>query len=726
VDEPDGYDLDPWLTRFDGYTQQTLAGLEADGLAHYDQAREVWVITGAGEAFEVRNVDTPAHGHAEPGDTSGPPIDALIDQAIIRFDTGQAPDGPLDSLIYRALRDADSAAGEGTTTGWRDELIRRIAESGPLEWYEITYADADPLNRLPVRSFDDEAARRAAARMSRTGGPVDVTYVTGRGRRLIASYVNGQLLTGTPAEPFAVPPPRPATLVPAASDAARPPRPAAPGGTRGTPDQFPHGITPLDAPMPSGGRVRPGRLLYPDGTPVDVRPIGSSRTIPAVAAGAVPADGDLAPGWLQVIDLGNGDLQKVHPALITPRGVRPLDWLPIRQIRRFGEFDSAEATGRDSAMLPATLIDPGDHIRTAAGEVREVVAQTDLGPESVKIATNGPGGPDSGQQYTRWATVEVIIPARHPAQDSPAAGQLFADTPPPGRRAGASAADGQAFAAPARPDELTGLQEALEWIRRDGAAAPRHGVPPIPGAGSGPAPISLDEALGRRGGRHRLPAAAAMPDQAGWRVSVTMTGTMHRAQGEAAAQIGSLAQDPEWRRLRGLTTRARRLAADASAGRVQFADPAWALRSWRAVWARVCEITGDLAARLMTDWTRGPAGHHKGSRAWQAARDLHHVACQGAAHAYGWLPRGMRLPAGSYEPPGGRRVTAATARVKALNAARLHDQAAGPPGRFDFPADLSLAAPRNGAGRRDQQPAARAASSRDRRGTALPRRPGPR
>ena len=491
MDEADGYGLDPWVTRFDGFTQETLAGLVADGLADYDPGREVWVITGYGtaESFEVRNVDAPAHGHAEPEDTSGPPFDALIDRAIIRFEAGQAPDGPLDSLIYRALGDADAATGEGTTTRWRDELIQRITESGPLEWYEITYAGQDPVDRLPVRTFDEEAARHTAARMSGSGGRVDVTYITGRGRQLIASYANRQPLPGTPASPAdlsAVPPPRPATLAPGASGAAGPPLPATPGDTRTTPAQFPHGISPLPVTATSGGRVRPGRLLYADGTPVDFRPIGSSRTVAAVAAGAVPGEGDLAPGWLQVIQLGSGDLQKVHPALISPRGVSPLDWLPIRQIRRFGEFDSAEATGRDSAMLPATLIDRGDHIRTAAGEVREVIAHTDLSSASVKIATTGPGGPDSGQQYARWETVEVMIPARHPAQDSPVAGQLFAVTAPPAQRTGASAASGQALAPAASLDELTGLQETLDWIRRDGAPAPGRGVPGNPGRGQRP------------------------------------------------------------------------------------------------------------------------------------------------------------------------------------------------------------------------------------------------
>ena len=203
-----------------------------------------------------------------------------------------------------------------------------------------------------------------------------------------------------------------------------------------------------------------------------------------------------------------------------------------------------------------------------------------------------------------------------------------------------------------------------------------------------------------------------------------MTAKMHRVQSAAAAAIGSLAQDPAWLQLRSLTTRARRLAADANAGRLRFSDPAWALRSWRAVWARVCEMTCDLAAGLMTDGLRGPAGRSKGSRPWQAARALHHAAAEGAAHAHGWLPRDVRLPMGSYEPPR-RPVSAAAARTKAKVAARWYEKAAGPGGQLEFPGGLAEVTGRVAPGGQDRQQAARAAAGKHRQARTH-RRPGPR
>ncbi len=152
------------------------------------------------------------------------------------------------------------------------------------------------------------------------------------------------------------------------------------------------------------------------------------------------------------------------------------------------------------------------------------------------------------------------------------------------------------------------------------------------------------------------------------------------------------------------------MAGDAHAGRMRFADPAGALRAWRRVWARACEITGDLAAALMTRLRRG-------RRAWRAARRLHHAAAEAVAHDRGWLPAGTRLPPGSYTPPRGK--TGRTVVLADL-ATQLHDRGAAPLGArdaltgLDFPGELSSLVLRDA---RPRTPARRAAGP--------PRQPAP-
>jgi hypothetical protein len=699
VDEP-GDDLDPWLTQFDAYnrdyTRADLDGVAADGLAYYDRARAVWVIRGPAGSFEVRDADLP---DASPDDHARDAyqtrfdgytraaLDDLVDQGRAVYDQRglwivEGDTGPFE------VRDVDAPA-PGLT-------------AGAGAWYEITYSGRGDTRR-PVRTFDEEAARHVARHMSGTGQQVDVTRVASDGSRsVIGSYLGREPLPGAPghgADPPPGLPPWPAAPIPPAARAAGPAMPVAPGDTRATQLQFPQGISPLPVTATSGGRLRPARLLYADGTPVDFRPMGDNESVPAVAAGVIPAAGGLAPGWLQVIQRGRGDLVAVHPALISPRNVSPLRWLPHRQLRRFGEFDSAEAAGRDSALLQATFVDKGDRIRTATGDIAEVTWITSCtvpGGLMVTIATTGPGGQADPQEYQGHQMAEVLIPAHHPAEDSPDAAHLFALPPPPSPRSGADPAQA----------ELDDLEATLNWIRRDGSPAgpPDAREAPLPGRERGPASISMAEALQRGSGRAGPQADGAMPEQAGWGVSVRMTASMHQAQGAATAGIRTLSHNPAWLRLRSLTTSARRLAADASAGRLQFTDPAWALRSWRAVWARVCEMTCDLAAGMMTGWLRGPARHDKGSRPWQAARALHHAAAEGAAHAHGWLPREVRLPMGSYEPPGGR-ISAASARAKANAAGRRYQPGAGPLSQIDFATPPAHIAARARATRQGQRPA---------------------
>ena len=736
---PDAYD-----TRFDGYTRGTLNDLVDHGQAVYDQDRGVWTIYGANGPYEVRDVDAPAQVFMAGPDAGPPPLEALIDHATARYDAGQAPANDLEGIIFNALRDADAGTGDGLPdTQWRADLLRQLDEAGVHAWYEITYAGPLGNVRRPVRVWDEESARQVAQRMSVMGEQADVTLVASDGSRsVIGSYLDQQPLPDpgdlvdspmsyselkaiAAGDPRPEPPSWPAGPIPAAASVAGPPVAVPPGDPRATQLQFPQGIFPLPVTATSGGGLRPARLLHPDGTPVDFRPTGDNECMPAVAVGVVPGTGHRlvghAPGWLQVIQRENGDLVAVHPALVSPRGVNPLGWLPYRQVRRFSEFDGAEAAGRDSALLQAMFVEQGDLIRTGAGEIGEVTAVKALphaGGVTVTIATAGTRwATATHQEYEGRQTVEVRIPAHHPAQDSPEAGHVFGLLrPPPGPRAGEGGWAGA---------ELNDLDATLDWIRRDGTA---HGPPPSFGRGGvppslepGPAAISMAEPLPRRGDPAGLPAEGAMPQQAGWQVSVRMTAKMHRMQSAAATAIGSLAQDPAWLRLRSLTTRARRLAADANAGRLRFSDPAWALRSWRAVWARVCEMTCDLAAGLMTDGLRGPAGRSKGSRPWQAARALHHAAAEGAAHAHGWLPRDVRLPMGSYEPPR-RPVSAAAARTKAKVAARWYEESrrAGRPARV----------PRRRGGGNRARVARRAGPAAGRRrqaqaGQAPPRAPAP-
>jgi hypothetical protein len=723
---PDDYTQLAYDARFDGFTRATLDGLVENGQAEYDQQRGAWLVYGEDGPFEVRDVDAPVQRATGPAgaEVGLPPLEALIDHATVRYEAGQPPASHLEDVIFGALSAAD--VGDGTTAGWRDDLLRQLEAAAGQAWYEISYAgDAHP--RRPIRVFDEESARRVARRMSGTGEQADVTVAASDGSRsVIGSYLNEQPLPGTAGpgdDPWPEPPPWPAGPIPAAADAAGPALPIAPGDPRATQVQFPRGISPLPVTATSGGLLRPTRLLYPDGTPVDFRPMGYNESAPAVAAGVVPATGDLAPGWLQVIQWESGNLLAVHPALISPRGVNPLGWLPYPQVRRFSEFDSAEAAGYDSVLLQAIFLEQGDRIRTAAGEIREVTAVRSLPRDdsvTVTIATIGPGAYASPQEHEGHETVEVLIPAHHPAEDSPEAGHLFA-MPRPELPSYYDAGDSQDIWPGA---EYNDLKATLDWIRRDGSAA---GPPAAFGAADprpdgGPAPAGMAEALQRDRSPARLPAGDATPQQAGWQASLQMTAWIHRAHSAAGAAIGSLAQNPAWLQLRSLTTSARRLAADASAGRLRFSDPAWALRSWRAVWARVCELTCDLAAGLMTDRLRGPAGHRNGSRSWRAARALHHAAAEGAAHAHGWLPRSVRLPMGSYELPG-RHGRTATSRAKASAAAQGYEQAAGPGSRLEFPGGLAEVAGRAAPGGRDRQRAA-AAGRRQARTRPGPARPG--
>ncbi len=718
MDDSDG--LDTWLTQFDGFTRDTLAGLVRDGLARYDVARAAWIVhLDPAEPFEVRDVAAARLPDRAEDATRAVPgaagedhdrvtdpaardrLDAEIDQATNRYEARRPPASVRDGIIYRALAEADASPG-GTSAAWRDRLMEQLETDAPREWYEVTYAAGDP-SRQPVLAYDEEAALHTGRRMSGTGEQVNVTHVTGDGpggtRRLTGSFRDRQPLSPAPARPanpwLAVPPPRP-DHVPSVADVAGPPVLLQPGDPRGTARQFPGGISPLPVAAASSGPARPARLLHPDGDPLDCRPDGRDGPVwTATAAGVVPAEGDLAPGWLQVVSRDDGSRVALHPALVSPRGVNPYVWLPYRQQKRFSAFDTAEAAGRPAALLAATFVDPGDRIRAGNGDIHEVTEVTRDSDSDAWITTTGRGGAIS-QPYGSRDLVEVIIPARHPAEDTPDATRLFAiPSRAPGH--GPDPLPRRVPAPPARPGssldylsfaegDIGDLRRAMGFLRSQGEA-------------DGP--------------------GTRAPGQPGWQASVTMTGAMQRAQDHAAGAISGLSHTRPWRRLRALTADSRRLAADVSAGRLRFGDPAVALRTWRAVWARACEVTCDLAAMMMD-------GVRQGSSPWYAARALHHTAAEGIAHARSWLPREMRLPMGSYEPPGSRRVSAASGRMKADAAARLHEAGAGPLSQLDFPGPLQGVTPRAAPTGRDRQRAARTAAARPGQASARSPRPGPR
>ena len=205
--------------------------------------------------------------------------------------------------------------------------------------------------------------------------------------------------------------------------------------------QFPEGISPLPVTAVSGGPCRPQRLLYRDGTAVDCRPIGHDPVWTGITAGVIPATGNLAPGWLQVVRRDDDDLLAVHPALISPWSVDPYAWIPYRQRVRFRAFDATEAAGLPAAGLLAVLVDPGDRIRAGhprAGqpEMREVLDVHTTDGATVMIASGDPADGIIIQEYPARDTVDVMIPHRHPGEDGPQALCLFAQPAPVTSRSG--------------------------------------------------------------------------------------------------------------------------------------------------------------------------------------------------------------------------------------------------------------------------------------------------
>ena len=251
----------------------------------------------------------------------------------------------------------------------------------------------------------------------------------GRGGRKVPASADGQ------------PAPGAAARVPAAADAAQAPvfRLRGTGGIRAAAGQFPGGISPLPVAATSGGPPRPRRLLYPDGTRLACRPQGSSRgRWTGVACGVVPGGDGGQAGWLQVVRRDKAAdpaaLVTVHPALLSPERVDPYAGMNRRQRRRFQAFDAAEGAGRGSARLPARLVDEGDFIAGdgAAGilQVSQAVLACGAAGPSVRLLADDLAGGTDMRVCRESDLVDVLLPARHPAEDGPQARHLFAPGPP--------------------------------------------------------------------------------------------------------------------------------------------------------------------------------------------------------------------------------------------------------------------------------------------------------
>jgi len=513
-------------------------------------------------------------------------------------------------------------------------------------------------------AFDEAAAQATAARLSIGGEQFDVTYVPADGApRVTASFLDGQPVTAGPA---------------AAAESGPAALPAAAPASAGA---VPAGLTPLSAATASGSLHRPHRLVYPGGTRVTCRPTGRfGPSWTGTAAGVAPAPGE-SSGWLQAVRRDDGEVVTVHPAAVTPDGVNPYALLSFRAQQRFSGFDQAEAAGRDAAFTYAVLVDEGDQVRIEVPprsgriDIREVTSVRTVGAR-VWISTVSLGGEERSDPYASRDRIEVMLPGWHPAEDGPDAARLFAPRPYQIRPGGAPdpvPAEAEAVAGRPEAGQIAELAGRLAAVERELA---RLREAATAGPGTWQASLSMGEALGRA-----RPPAPGPADPHGWGAAAGDARDLLAAQETTRQAVTGLADDPAWQRLGRATRGAHRLAADAGSGQLRFSDPARASRAWREIWAQVCEITGDMAGALMPLLRQG-------SRSWRAARRLRHAAAEASAHAHGWLPRGQRLPPGSYA------AGVPTMRAAADAATRARGQE--PPGQP--PAPVGTAAPSSGPG----------------------------
>ena len=289
----------------------------------------------------------------------------------------------------------------------------------------------------------------------------------------------------------------------------------------------------------AGTGLRPGRLLYPDGTPVAWWNTGGSGLSFAPLTGRAAGVVLDRRGWQQLVaPPDGGPVEVVHPALVLPAGTRPLSAVPYRDQVRFREFDEAEADGRDSAMLNPAFVDEGDRIRLGPGSenpgAERIVTGRQLTGDRVIITTAGPDGSASQHTFPLDTRVEVLQPEQHPALAGPGAadGPDGPGGPPPGdelRRAQSAYDDAferwQAAAPQDRSDLAAELGEAwmalraiLRGERRSAAARAQPARPPphrpAPADHAGPGDHTDTRPPSRAAALPREPVSAWYDEQA--------------------------------------------------------------------------------------------------------------------------------------------------------------------------------------------------------------------
>ena len=240
----------------------------------------------------------------------------------------------------------------------------------------------------------------------------------------------------------------------------------------------------------SGGGQRPGRILHGGGTEVWYLASRESGTNwrRGTAWGAILSSH--GRGWMQAVtDLESDRVELVHPALAWPGDVTPYDGLGPAESSRFLAFDRAEAAGRDSAMLEARQVRPGDRIRVARGgdgpdaggplELTVAGTAATSWDGTARIPVTGPDGDDQ-VEVPDMAQVEALLPPRHPAEDGPHAARMFSALP--------HAAAPEAPAPAGREAQLAGglrWDDDDDWAAEPGAPDGDDGLGALaPGAGA--------------------------------------------------------------------------------------------------------------------------------------------------------------------------------------------------------------------------------------------------
>jgi hypothetical protein len=341
--------------------------------------------------------------------------------------------------------DGPGGFSEGELRWLLDAVNGRVRPPGPAAYYT-----GDHWALIPVPP--------AGTGLAVTGDSVPETVLTA-----ICHAVNGDPVPPPPGPqavrliplPGSPPEPEPdrgpftaaAHQVADAAEVAGPPAVPEPLWARPDAGVFPSGIQSLPVTACAGAGLRPGRYLYADGTPVTcVRPAAAGGgSWQGTAEGITRAPGGTA-GWLQVVR-GPDGRTAVHPALVFPSGTRPHQGISPQDAERLRRFDDAEAAGMDRAALPARMVQAGDKVPAA---LPLGPGEPGAWPRAVIRAEPGPGGrvtvtvtwwdragipspyapaDEMTRAYAAGELVEVMQPARHPAQDGPAAALLFGPAP---------------------------------------------------------------------------------------------------------------------------------------------------------------------------------------------------------------------------------------------------------------------------------------------------------